>query len=139
MSEYSNFESREANLKASAKDVYNFASDIRNFERFLPEGNVSNFNVSETDCSFDAQSIGNVRVVLFEKNPTNKVVYKALLFGSNEFLITMLIEKNGDSDSLAYVGIKAILNPFMKMMVNEPIKKFLNILVDEMENFTAWK
>ncbi len=139
MSEYSSFEGRVANLQASASDVYNFASDIRNFERFIPEGSISNFNVQETDCSFNVQSIGTVRVELIERNPYDKIVFKALLFGSNEFLITMLIDGRGDSNSSARVGVKSILNPVMKMMVSDTIKKFLDLLIEEMERFTDWK
>jgi hypothetical protein len=139
MSEYTSFESRVASLKAAEADVYNFASDIRNFERFLPEGSVTEFKVSESNCSFNVPSIGNVVVELIEKNPTDKIVFKAILFGSNEFFLTLSIDGEEDFRSSAHISIKAILNPVMKMMVNDPIKKFLNLLVDEMESFTAWK
>jgi len=37
------------------------------------------------------------------------------------------------------MGIKAKLNPVLKMMVDDPIKRFLNLLADEMEKFTEWK
>ena len=139
MSEYSSFESREAKLQAPATDVYNFASDIRNFERFLSEDSVNNFKVSELECSFNVPSIGNVKVELVERNPYEKVVFKALLFGSNELFITMHINAVEDSDSSAQVGVKAILNPVMRMMVNDPIKKFLELLIDKMEDFKEWK
>ena len=139
MSEYTSFESRVIPLKATGTDVYNFASDIRNFERFLPEGSVGEFKISETNCSFNVPSIGSVVVELIDKNPTDKIVFKAMLFGSNEFFLTLRIDGREELESSAHMGIKAKLNPVLKMMVDDPIKRFLNLLADEMEKFTEWK
>lgn len=139
MSEYTSFESRVIPLKAAGADVYSFASDIRNFERFLPGGSVSEFKISETNCSFNVPSIGSVVVELIDKNPTDKIVFKTMLFGSNEFFLTLRIDGREELESSAHMDIKAKLNPVLKMMVDDPIKRFLNLLADEMEKFTEWK
>ena len=139
MSEYTSFESRVIPLKATGTDVYNFASDIRNFGRFLPGGSVSELKISETNCSFNVPSIGSVVVELIDKNPNDKILFKATLFGSNEFFLTFRIDGREESRASAHIDIKAKLNPVLKMMVDDPIKRFLNLLADEMEKFTEWK
>jgi hypothetical protein len=111
MSEYTSFESRVIPLKATEADVYNFASDIRNFERFLPEGSVSEFKISETNCSFNVPSIGSVVVELIDKNPTDKIVFKAMLFGSNEFFLTLRIDGREELEIISAYRHKSKVEP----------------------------
>lgn len=139
MAEYTSFESRIGSVKASSADVYKFSSDLRNFGRFIPADKAGNVVLSETSCSFDYTGVGRVDLNLTEKNPFDRIVIKGTALQSVSFAITINIFERSPKDAEVKVGIQAELNPILKMMMSDPLKKFLEMLVVEMENFTGWK
>ena len=60
MNNLSYFESRSGNLTCNAEEVFTFVTDIRNFERFIPEGVINNWNAEKESCSFSVSMLGTV-------------------------------------------------------------------------------
>ena len=67
MSNLSYFESRTGKLTCNAEEVFDFVTDIRNFEQFIPKGNINNWNAEKESCSFNISMLGTVSVRLTEK------------------------------------------------------------------------
>jgi carbon monoxide dehydrogenase subunit G len=139
MTDLSYFESRTGRLACNAEEVFTFVTDIRNFERFIPGGIISNWNAEKESCSFSVSILGTVTVSLSEKERFTKVVFSGDALKKNDFLLTLNITDNIGDHAEVRILLNAELNPMMKMMAGKPIKQFLERLINEMEGFRDWK
>ena len=139
MSDLSHFESRPGKLTCSDREVFAFVTDIRNFERFIPEGTINNWKAERESCSFNLSMLGNVNFRLSGKEMYNKVVYAGDAFKKNDFSVILDISVTGKDKSEVKVSLNAHLSPVLKMMAVKPVGRFLELLINEMESFRGWK
>ena len=139
MTDQSYFESRSGKLSCSAEEVFAFVTDIRNFERFIPKGTISNWNSEKESCSFNVSMLGTVSVRLSEKKEYSKVVFTGDALKKNDFILTLAISDNAENHAEVRVMLSADLNPMIKMIATKPIGQFLEMLINEMESFRDWK
>jgi hypothetical protein len=135
----SHYESRTGILSCTPAELFDFVTDIRNFEQFIPAGSVTNWTHTNDSCSFSVSMIGTVTVRITGKVPHSKVVYDGDALKKNDFSLQLLIENAGENKASARVLLDAELNPMLKMVANKPIIQFLDILIREMESFRGWK
>ena len=135
----SEFESRKGNLTCTPEEIFDFVTDIRNFRQFVPDGSIDNMLIEKDSCSFRIPQLGNVNLHLSEKVPFNGVKYNGTALQSQDFSLHLNIA--GDKSGGTEVNIKLVadMNPFMKMVAAEPVKRFLEMLISEMEKFRGWK
>jgi hypothetical protein len=139
MDDLSYFESRSGKLTCNAEEVFAFVTDIRNFEQFIPKGNINNWNAERESCSFNVSMLGTVTIRLAEKEKYNKVVFKGDAMKKNDFSLTLDISVNVKKQADVRVLLSADLDPMMRMMAARPVDRFLEILINEMESFRGWK
>jgi len=139
MTDLSYFESRSGKLSCSSEDVFAFVTDIRNFQRFIPDGTISNWNSEKESCSFNVSMLGTVSVRLSEKKEYSKVVFTGDALKKNDFILTLAISDNAENHAEVRVMLSADLNPMIKMIATKPIGQFLEMLINEMESFRDWK
>lgn len=139
MTDLSHFESRSGKLTCSAEEVFAFVTDIRNFERFIPQGTISNWNSEKESCSFSVSMLGTVSVRLTEKMEYSKVVFEGDALKKNDFVLTLALLNNAENHANVRIQLSADLNPMMKMIATKPIGQFLEMLINEMESFRDWK
>jgi hypothetical protein len=133
------YESRPGKLTCTAQEVFNFATDIRNFEQFIPKGTINNWNAEKESCSFSVSMIGTVTFRLTEKEEYKKIMFTGDALKKNDFLVELDITDNDQSPADIKVLLGADLNPLLKMMAAKPIGQFLETLINEMESFRGWK
>jgi len=138
MSELSYYESRPGKLSCTTDVAFDFITDLRNFGRFVREGTITNWQAEKESCSFNVSVIGTVKVRLIEKIAGNRVVYQGDALSKNDFTIN--VDLSGDSLGPAdfKLFLSASLNPMMKMMADKPIRQFMELLMEEIENFRDW-
>ena len=138
MSYNSEYKSRVGNLVCSSEEIYNFVTDIRNFEQFIPEGTINNWKAEKESCSFSVSMLGNVSFRLSEKEMYKKVVFKGDALKKNDFNLTLNIYNDHSNSAKVDVLLNADLNPMLRMIAEKPIKQFLESLINEMEIFRSW-
>ena len=139
MSDLSDFESRSGLLSCTAKEVFDFMTDIRNFERFIPDGTIRDWSAEKEHCSFSVSMLGKVTLSLDEKEKYRKVAFSGDALKKNDFSITIDISENVNRSAEVRIRLNAELNPMMKVMAAKPIAQFLEMLIIEMEKFRGWK
>lgn len=139
MSDLSHFESRSGSLSCTAEECFAFVTDIRNFERFIPHNTISNWQSDKESCSFSVSMIGTVILRIVQKEVYSRVVYNGDALKKNDFELVLHIAVNSNKLAEVKVVLNADLNPMMKMMAAKPIAQFLEMLINEMENFSGWK
>lgn len=139
MASLSFFESRTGRVSSTSEDVYNFVTNLRNFEQFIPAGSANNFIADKESCSFDVPMVGTVNLQIAQKQEFNKVVYNGDALKKNDFSLVLVITGDSNVNAEVKVSLNADLDPMMKMVAAKPIRQFLETLVNEMENFRGWK
>lgn len=138
MADNSSFESRTGRLSCTPEVFYNFITDIRNLEQFVPKEKTGNWVASSDSCSFNVPPLGGANVRISAKVASSLVEYTGNIMKSNNFNLKVNI--SGNEKTLAEVRIlfTADLNPILRMMASGPIEKFLELLISEMEKFDKW-
>ena len=139
MSSITRFESRTAKVNYSSEVVYNFATDLRNFRQFVPADSFNEVDFTQDSCSFRANTLGTVTIQLKEKIMFSKIILSGNALLQNEFLIIIFLQETPDKHSEIKLSFEAEMNPLLKMVASEPVKRFLESLVKEMEKFKGWK
>jgi hypothetical protein len=139
MGDLSHYESRSGRLSCTSREVFDFVTDIRNFEQFIPGGTINNWQAGRDECSFSVSMVGAVCVRLVEKEPFEKVIFSGDALKKNDFSLVLNIIDSTNNITEIKVLLEAELNPMIKMVANKPIIHFLEILICEMEKFKSWR
>jgi hypothetical protein len=67
------------------------------------------------------------------------VLYSGNAMLVNDFSLTVKFCDAVPSHSEVKLSVLAHLNPLLKMLAGEPINKFMETLITEMEKFDGWK
>src|SRR5690606_22649908 len=108
-------------------EVFNFLSEIKNFEKLMPE-NISKFEVLSDDKFLFALK-GMPEIILKKKEliPPNKIVLGAA-GGKIDFSLTGLITELEAGKSEVQLHFDGEFNAMMAMMIKGPISKFIETL-----------
>ena len=139
MSEISTFESRTGKVNCTSEELFHFLSDIRNFERFIPGDKFSDIKMDKDSCSFSVSMMGKVNIRIGERKAYSEVVFSGNAMYVNDFSLAVKFNDAGFSHSEVNLSVFAHLNPFLKMLAADPISKFLETIIKEMEKFNGWR
>ena len=123
-----NLESPKISLSKSANEVFDFLSNVKNFEGLMPE-NISKFDLLEKDKFIFA--LTGMPEIILQKNSEvapNRIVLGAA-GGKLDFTLEAKItsiEANKTEVQLSFTGN---FNPMMAMMIKGPISKFIETMV----------
>ena len=122
-----NLESPKVTIEKSAQDIFDFLSNVENFEKLMPE-NISKFEVLGDDTFLFALK-GMPEIVLKKKEviAPNKIVLGAA-GGKLDFSLTGHINEIDNDKSEVQLSFAGDFNPMMAMMIKGPISKFIETL-----------
>ncbi|MCX7552011.1 SRPBCC family protein [Xanthomarina sp. F2636L] len=122
-----NLESPKVTVNKPTEDVFNFLSEIKNFEKLMPE-NISKFEVLSDDKFLFALK-GMPEIVLKKKEliSPNKIVLGAA-GGKIDFSLTGIITEIDAEKSDVQLLFDGEFNAMMAMMIKGPISKFIETL-----------
>ena len=120
------------NLKKNNQEVFNFLSDIKNFEQLMPE-NINKFEVlDENTFRFALNGMPEIVLRLKEKHPYEKIVLGAAS-DKLPFTLTADIESLNDNESEVGLSFEGEFNAMMAMMIKSPITNFMETLSKNMD------
>ncbi|WP_422350503.1 SRPBCC family protein [Flagellimonas sp.] len=116
----------------SAQEVFEFLTDIKNFETLMPD-NIDKFEVlDEKTFRFALKGMPEIVLRLKEQQPHDKVVLGAAS-DKLPFTLTGNIESLGDSESEVGLSFEGEFNAMMAMMIKAPITNFMETLSANMD------
>ncbi|MBJ7881292.1 SRPBCC family protein [Gelidibacter salicanalis] len=126
-----NLQSPKVTVEKNPQEVFDFLSDVKNFEQLMPE-NISKFEVLGEDKFLFALK-GMPEIVLKKKDAVapHKIVLGAA-GGKLDFSLTGDIRETGDDQSEVKLTFEGDFNAMMGMMIKGPISKFIETLVGNM-------
>ncbi|MGB8358918.1 MAG: hypothetical protein WCD55_09935 [Bacteroidales bacterium] len=138
MSQSTTYTSRTGEIPCGDMDLYAFLTDLRNFRELLPYEIKSEWKASADKCSFRVEKAGRVTVRLGEALPHSMVSYEAESLFTGKVLVQIKIEYITNVRSKFYIISTIKLNPFVKMIIGDAAPKYLDILIDEIENYKGY-
>ena len=124
-------QSPEVIIDKTTEDTFNFLSDVKNFEKLMPD-NISKFEVINEDTFlFALKGMPEIKLTKKQAIPNDKVVLGAA-GGKLDFYLTGYITKKEENKSLVKLEFEGDFNPMMAMMIKGPIGKFIETLVTNM-------
>lgn len=122
-----NLDSPKVVVDRSVQEVFDFLSNVENFEKLMPE-NINKFEVLEHDKFLFALK-GMPEIVLKKKEveSPNKIVLGAA-GGKIDFSLTGIISEIESNKSDVQLIFSGDFNPMMAMMIKGPISKFIETL-----------
>lgn len=119
-------------IAKSDKEVFEFLTDIKNFETLMPE-NIDKFEVlNENTFKFALKGMPEIVLRLKEQNPNDKVVLGAAS-DKLPFTLTADIAAMGDSESEVGLSFEGQFNAMMAMMIKSPITNFMETLSNNLD------
>ncbi|MFK5891535.1 MAG: SRPBCC family protein [Flavobacteriaceae bacterium] len=125
-----NLESPTATVNKSANDLFDFLTDVKNFEMIMPE-NTDTFEATENSFIFALKGMPKIKLKL-EKHERPVTIVLASAAEKFPFTLTgniVALEENTSSINLQFAGD---FNPMMAMMIKNPLQKFINTLVENL-------
>ncbi|MDB2492714.1 MAG: SRPBCC family protein [Flavobacteriaceae bacterium] len=120
-------ESTKVSLDKSAQEVFNFLTNVENFEPLMPE-NISKFELMDAETFLFALS-GMPEIVLKKKSiESPHTIVLGAAGGKLDFSLTAKIESVSETKSEVQLMFEGDFNAMMAMMIKAPISKFIETL-----------
>ena len=120
-------ESTKVSLDKSAQEVFNFLTNVENFEPLMPE-NISKFELMDAETFLFALS-GMSEIVLKKKSiESPHTIVLGAAGGKLDFSLTAKIESVSETKSEVQLMFEGDFNAMMAMMIKAPISKFIETL-----------
>jgi hypothetical protein len=126
-----NLESPRVDVEKSAQELFDSLSDVRNFEKLMPE-NIAKFEVIGDDAFiFGLKGMPEIKLIVKEKIAPNKIVLGS---ASDKLSFTLVADIISLSEKTSNVQLlfEGEFNAMMGMMIKGPISKFIETLAGNM-------
>ncbi len=124
-------ETPKKTVAKSKEEVYNFLTDLRNFEKLMPES-IDKFEILDQDTFLFALS-GMPQIVLKRKE---QVPHERVVLGAASdklpFTLSALIEEVNADSSEVTLSFEGEFNAMMAMMIKNPISNFIGTLSENL-------
>ncbi|MFK7050857.1 orotate phosphoribosyltransferase [Flavobacterium columnare] len=126
-----NLESPKVTVAKSSEYIFNELSDVKNFEKLMPE-NTAKFEVIDENCfEFGLKGMPEIKLVKKESVPTSKIVLGAAS-SKLPFTLTANINETATESTDIQLIFEGEFNAMMAMMIKAPITKFIETLAQNM-------
>jgi hypothetical protein len=125
-------ESQKVTVNKTASETCMLLSDVKNFERLMPE-NISKFEIiRENAFVFALKGMPEIALEVKEVTTPDKVVLGAIS-DKLPFTLTAAIQEIATETSEVQLFFEGEFNAMMAMMIKGPITKFLETLTTNMQ------
>ena len=127
-----NLESPKTTVQNSAQYLFDALSDVRNFEKLMPES-IAKFEVTSEDAFiFGLKGMPEIKLKMKEKVPNSQIILGA---ASDKLPFTLIANIDAISENTSEIQLlfEGEFNAMMAMMIKGPISKFIETLAQNMD------
>ena len=126
-----NLESPKTSVEKSAQYLFDSLSDVKNYEKLMPES-IAKFEVQgENAFLFRLQGMPEIKLKMKDRMAPNTIVLGAAS-DKLPFTLTAKIDTISDNTSEVQLFFDGEFNAMMAMMIKGPISKFIETLSQNM-------
>lgn len=124
-------ESRKITVSKSSEYLYTTLEQLSSYEGLMPES-IEKFEIDNDSFIFGLKGMPEIRLVLKEKTPFDKIILGAAS-SKMPFTLEVSINETGTDVSDVQMFFSGEFNPMISMMVKKPLTKFMETLIDNIE------
>ena len=126
-------ESNKVTVQKSQQELFDFLTNVENYEKIMPESK-EKFEVKSKDSfSFALKGMPEIELQIKETRPPEFIILGSTSDKFN-FSLDVIIEPDGPNQSQAQLFFHGKFNTMMAMMVKGPLKKFIATLAENTSN-----
>lgn len=129
-----NLEGRKVIMNKPIGEVVEMLKDPKNYEQLMPEG-LQNFEALEDGFKFSLKGMPEIALKLGEITQERAVLRSAS--SSLDFELVSLLSALNEQQTEVQLVFEGNFNPFIKMMVEKPLKNFMDGLTTKIETLYA--
>lgn len=122
-------ESPKVTTGKSQKEMFNFLTNVENYEQLMPESKEKFVAVSQDAFLFQLKGMPEIKLRITETREPDLVV-----LGSTAekfpFHLNIFVESKDANSSEVKMEFEGDFNPMMAMMIKSPLKKFITALAE---------
>ena len=129
------FSSDSKTIPHTDRDIFRVLSDLRNLdliEKMIPDDKIKDFIFDKDSVSFCVDAIGKVSFSVIERQPDNFIRFKSEKLPFDVFMEIQLQLKS-DNETELMMFDKSDLNPFMKSIVEKPMREAVDRIADALK------
>jgi carbon monoxide dehydrogenase subunit G len=126
-----NINGKKVVVQKSQQALYEFLSDLKNFEKLMPES-IQKFEVEGDSFLFGLKGMPEIRLILKEKTPYSNITLGAASSKLDFHLVADITPVDANSCE-AQLDFNGEFNMMMAMMVKKPLTTFIETLTENME------
>lgn len=115
----------------SIEPLFGFLSDLNNLEKLMPTEKIEKWESSQDQCEFTIKGMARIGLKKEGAEAPNKITISSFGKVPFTFNLDILLEQEAVEQTQVQMIFKGDINPFMKMMVEKPLRNFFNMLVDK--------
>ena len=124
-------ESNKASVQKSQQEVFDFLTNVENYEQIMPESK-EKFEVKSQDTfAFALKGMPEIQCQIKETREPEFIVLGSTSDKFN-FSLDVVIEPAGENQSEAQLFFHGKFNTMMSMMLKGPLKKFIGTLSENL-------
>jgi hypothetical protein len=125
-------ESTKVDVNAGQEEIFNFLTNSNNIIHLLPQDKISDWQSTDTECSFKAQGGFKISLIQDGSEGNSKVFMKSGEKSPFPFKLTLFInEANGKSNG--YIEFNGDVNMFLRKMVEKPLTGLFNHMAEKIQ------
>jgi len=125
-------ESKHVHIGKGAQELYTFLQDMNNFQQLLPQERISEWKSDGRSCSFKVQGAATIGLELDGGTAPEHVRLKATDRSPFPFSLDVHLKESAGTTE-AWQVFNGEINPFIKMMVEKPLKNLFDHIADKMK------
>jgi carbon monoxide dehydrogenase subunit G len=129
-------ESKQVEIAKPAQVLYDFLLDMNNFQQLLPQERISEWKSDGRSCSFKVQGAATIGLMIDGGTAPELLKLKATERSPFPFTLDVYL-KETDGTTAIHQVFEAELNPFIKVMVEKPLKNLFDHIADRMAKIHA--
>lgn len=121
-------ESKKLIVNKSAKEIYNFLTEVKNFKKLMPNGTNKFELLNNNEFIFGLNGMPEITLIKRLEIPIEKIVFESSA-EKLDFSLEASVKSLDTNKSEIQLKFNGKFNPMMVMMIKGPISKFIENLV----------
>lgn len=125
-------ESESVTVKGACTEVFDFLRDLNNYSLLLPKDRISDWKSDGKSCSFRIQNTYTITLIHVGENRPDIVHLESGEGSPLKFKLDLKLKELTADTTEAKMTCSADLNPFLKMMVEKPLKNLFDYMANRL-------
>ena len=120
------------NTQATARELYDFLIDFKNFKTILPDDKIENFQYTADGCSFNIRGVTQLSIKRVSSTPYSSIKFQSEGLAKFNFVLEAKLIGAPDEKGKCCIELHADMAPFVKLLAEKPLGKLINTMAQKL-------